>query len=235
MTIIDRNRVAQLDALATAERTLEGPERSMREAEVATLIKAAYDDATDQARAEFMAKVKPLPVATWPWSAVRSGTPRASVVNYQFEPNVLLGKAPTPAASSAPPVLILIMGQAPTTEPSAGNEVPDRLSTAGQAWAPLYKALDTWNTPVINAWISPTGWMDPTGVATSGAPAGGESSGEPAGTVDPAAAVAVPSRWPTWAPMAAAAAGVFVLATGLTIAVTRVSDARRLERKLGVG
>jgi len=232
--ILDRNRVAQLEALASAERTLTGPERAMREAEVATLIKASFDDATDTARAEFMAKVKPLPVANWPWSAVRAGTPRAAA-NYKFEPNVL-GKAPPPKQMSGPPLLILIMGQAATTESSAGNEIPDRTSAAGQAWAPLYAALDSWNTDVIKAWIGPTGWMDPTGVASGDA--SGEASGPPAdGVVDPAA-VAVPSKWPslpTWAPMAAAAAGI-ALATGITaVAIVRTSDARRLKQQLGVG
>lgn len=238
MTIIDRYRVAQLIELSVAERALEGTERLVREPDVALLIKAAFDDASDTARAAFMTRVKPLPVTNWPWSAVRSGTPRteANTVNYKFEPN-LLGKAPPPAPPLSPPALILIMGQAPTTEVAPGNEIPDRGSAAGKAWEPLYQALTTWNTSVVTAWIGPQGWMDPSGIATGqGDPTAGQpSDGAPdegGGVVDvPKVAMA----WPAWAPMAAAAAGVVVVATTVVVVMNRGSDTRRLESKLGVG
>lgn len=234
MTIIDRYRVVQLIDLSVAERALEGTERLVREPDVALLIKAAFDDASDAARAAFMTQVKPLPVATWPWSAVRSGTPRVEVgVNHKFEPNVL-GKAPPPPAPLSPPALTLIVGQAPTTEVALGNEIPDRSSTAGKAWEPLYLALSAWNTAVVSAWIGPQGWMDPSGIATGQAdPAAGPPSEDGSGGVIEVPMVAM--AWPAWAPMAAAAAGVLVVAATVVVVMQRGSDARRLESKLGVG
>lgn len=233
MTIIDRYRVAQLIELSVAERALEGTERLVREPDVALLIKAAFDDASDAARAAFMTQVKPLPVINWPWSAVRSGMPRAEAgANYKFEPN-LLGKAPPPQAPLSPPALTLIMGQAPTTEVAPGNEIPDRNSAAGKAWEPLYQALTAWNTTVVNTWIGPQGWMDPSGIATGQSDPVDPAAGPPSdggGVVDvPKVAMA----WPAWAPMAAAAAGV-VVATTVVVVMSRGSD-RRLESKLGVG
>ena len=55
--LLDRHRVTKLVELSAWERSLQGPERTLREEDVALLIKAAYDDATEQARAEFMARV----------------------------------------------------------------------------------------------------------------------------------------------------------------------------------
>jgi hypothetical protein len=56
--LLDRHRVAQLVELSALERTAQGPERLLREEDVALLVQAAYDDATEAARAEFMARVK---------------------------------------------------------------------------------------------------------------------------------------------------------------------------------
>lgn len=233
MTIIDRYRVAQLIELSVAERALEGTERLVREPDVALLIKAAFDDASDAARAAFMAQVKPLPVANWPWSAVRSGTPRAEPgVNYKLELNKL-GNVPPPAVPLSPPALTLIIGQAPTTEVASGNEIPDRSSAAGKAWEPLYKALSTWNTTVVTAWIGPQGWMDPSGIATGQSEPADPAAGPPSGggVVDvPKAAM----TWPPWAPVAAAAAGLVVVAATVVVVMNRGSDTRRLESKLGV-
>jgi hypothetical protein len=39
--------VAKLVELSALERTLQGPERLLREEDVALLVKAAYDDATE--------------------------------------------------------------------------------------------------------------------------------------------------------------------------------------------
>src|SRR5690606_13913155 len=77
MAVIDRHRVASLVELSAAERTLKGPERQLREEDVKLLIKAAYDDATDAARAGFMSRVQAMPTSAWPWSAVQVMTPRS--------------------------------------------------------------------------------------------------------------------------------------------------------------
>ena len=69
--LLNRHRIAKLIELADLERRLAGPERLLREEDVALLVKAAYDDASEAARAAFMARVQPMPVAAWPWSAVQ--------------------------------------------------------------------------------------------------------------------------------------------------------------------
>ena len=48
--LLDRHRIAKLIELADLERRLTGAERQQREEDVALLIKAAYDDASDAAR-----------------------------------------------------------------------------------------------------------------------------------------------------------------------------------------
>jgi hypothetical protein len=74
--LLDRHRVAKLVELSALERTLQGPERLLREEDVALLVKAAYDDATEAARAEFMARIKTYPETAWPWSTMQSMAPR---------------------------------------------------------------------------------------------------------------------------------------------------------------
>jgi hypothetical protein len=69
--LLDRHRVARLVELSALERVAQGAERLRGEEDVAYLIQAAYSDATEGARADFMARVK-LPTGEWPWSAVRS-------------------------------------------------------------------------------------------------------------------------------------------------------------------
>jgi hypothetical protein len=46
--LLDRHRVSKLVELSAWERSLRGPERTIREEDVALLIKAAYDDATEE-------------------------------------------------------------------------------------------------------------------------------------------------------------------------------------------
>jgi hypothetical protein len=77
MPLLDRHRVDKLIELTDLERTVAGPERTLREPDVATLIKAAYDDAEDTARAAFMARVQSMPTSAWPWSAVQAPPPAA--------------------------------------------------------------------------------------------------------------------------------------------------------------
>jgi hypothetical protein len=67
---------------------------------VALLIKAAYDDATEAARAAFMARVKPMPTSTWPWSAVQALAPRAATGVGRIGGVTI---APPPGAPITPP------------------------------------------------------------------------------------------------------------------------------------
>ena len=75
--LLNRHRLLRLIELAELERRVLGPERMLREEDVALLVKAAYDDATDLARAEFLNRVRPMPTSAWPWSAVQAMTPRS--------------------------------------------------------------------------------------------------------------------------------------------------------------
>ena len=133
---LDRHRVVRLIELADLERRLTGPDRTLREEEVALFIKAAYDDASDAARAEFVTRAKQMANA-WPWSAVQ-------------------------ASGSRPPLaLVLLRGQAESADIDPGNRVPERGRPEAAVWAPLYAALDSWDTATIRRWISPRGWLAP--------------------------------------------------------------------------
>jgi len=148
--LLDRHRLTRLMELADSERRITGPERLLREEDVAILVKAAYDDATDAARAAFMARVKQMPTSAWPWSAVQAATPRSGGVVYSPGPDAL-----------APAALLLLRGQANSTDADPGNRVPDRERPEGAIWEPLHKALDLWDTATIKKWIAPQGWMVP--------------------------------------------------------------------------
>jgi len=234
--LIDRHRVAKAVELSALDRTLQGLERQLREEDVALLVKAAYDDATESARAQFMARVKVYPETAWPWSTVQSMAPRGGGgggvgVNAKL--------APKPE-QYAPAALILIRGQAESADVDPGNRVPDRSTPEGAAWETLHKALDVWDTKTILAWIGPQGWMNPTtqvpkdtgNGATSGTPPpnGGTNGG---GTL-PAPQTPPASSTVTWKhPAVIAAAGAAVVVTTVVLYnASQHRDRRRLDEAL---
>ncbi len=148
---LDRHRLARLIELSTLERTLEGKERDAREEDVAQLVKSAYDAATEVARAAFMARVRDMPATAWPWTAVQSATPRATVGTVR----TVAALTDPPEKSLAPAALLLLLGQA-TGDPS--NRLPARGSPTAKNMEPLFRALDRWDTAMIAAWIGPTSW-----------------------------------------------------------------------------
>ena len=161
--LLDRHRVARLIELTELERHLTGPERLLREEDVALLVKAAYDDAIEEARALFMERVKPIPTSAWPWSAVRAAPPRAA------RGGGAIG-VPMPLPPTVPPALILLRGQADSPDVDPGNRIPDLGAPDSAEWDPLYKALDTWDTKTIQKWIGPQAWTTPTGTTAGQVP-----------------------------------------------------------------
>ena len=148
--LLDRHRFARLLELAEKERRVTGPERLLLEEDVALLIKAAYDDAGDVARAEFMARVKRMPTSAWPWSSVQAASPRSGGVVYSPDPGAL-----------APAVLVLLRGQVDTADADPKNRIPDRERPEGAVWEPFYRALDMWDTATLQRWMAPQGWRLP--------------------------------------------------------------------------
>ena len=173
MAVIDRHRVSQLITLTALEQTLQGPERLLREEDVAILIKAAYDDATAAARAAFMERVKDYPESKWPWSAVEVAKPP------QGKGGGGIVIVAVPSGPKTPAALILILGQADSPDADPGNRLPERTSAEGAEWEPLYKAFDTWSVSTIQKYISPGGWMTPGGKVPFEEPQDGDTSGAP--------------------------------------------------------
>lgn len=232
--LLDRNRVVTLAELSAWERSLKGPERTIREENVALLIKAAYADATDESRAAFMAKVGKYPTSAWPWSSVqavpasqpRGGGNLGSLAN------------PTSTAPTTPALLILLRGQAESADADPGNRLPTRGTPEGAVWEPLYRALDTWDTTTILRWVGPQGWVSASG-ATAGAPDGGTADKPAQGSPDlPAPQTPAVPFWQAILsdaarPAVITAGAVALVATGVTIyALTRPSDKDRLEAEL---
>ncbi len=215
--LLHRNRIARLIELADLERRVTGPERMLREQDVALLVKAAYDDATEAARAAFMARVQALPTTAWPWSAVQVRAVRpASGGSAAPVGRPIGGIAPTPAAV-VPPVLVLIRGEAESADAEPGDRVPDRGTPESAAWEPLHRALDTWDTQTITRWIGPLGWITPAGAAAGQTAPTGGASRQPAG--DAPDAGTPPGQAPTL-PIAFSWRSPTVIAVGTTVAST---------------
>ncbi len=193
--LLNRHRLLRLIELAELERRVTGPERMLREEDVALLVKAAYDDATDLARAEFLARVRPMPTSAWPWSAVQTTTPRSGNARGGSGANV--GWSPAPGAL-APAALVLLRGQANGADADPGDRVPDRGQPEAAAWEPFHKALDLWDTATIKNWVGPQGWMAG-GTATSGvSPSGGQpSNGQPNNSGQPSSSQSSGSGQPS--------------------------------------
>ena len=226
---ISRHRMTLLLELSAVERTLTGPERMLREQDVARLIKAAYDEASEAARAEFMARVQPMPTSAWPWSAVQAMVPRGGG-------GLGIVAAQKPLAV-APAALILIRGQVESADASPGDLLPARGSPEGAEWEPLHRALDSWDTATIARWIGPQGWMNPTGASPGGASGSspdGSTSGPPASGVAPTQPVPVDPPAPLWrSPLVVATGAVAVVATGVAVyALARSGDVKRLEDRI---
>ena len=191
--LLDRHRMAQLIELSAAEQKLSGPERQIRAEDVKTFIKAAFDDATDTARAEFMDRVKKMPASAWPWSAVQVGPSNRGGGGGGGGGGGVGGKVivAVPGGTSAPKVpaaLVLLRGQADAADIDPAHRLPDPGTPEAAEWEFFFKALDTWNTAEILAAIGPLGWVSMMGTstgdvpkdmdddATSGAPAEGSNS-----------------------------------------------------------
>ena len=250
--LLDRHRVAQLIELSALERTVKGPERQLRAGDVEVLVKAAYDDAGDSARAEFLARVQKMPSSAWPWSAVQVTAPRGGGGGGSIGSLVAV---PKPGTIATPALLVLLRGQADSTDVDPGNRLPDRGTPEAVEWEPLHKALDAWDTAAIQKAIAPLGWVSIVGTtsgqvpkdtgdgATSGAPApggtGGVSTGAPPPPPPPAdlPAPQTPPQLPATIsithPAVIAAGVVVVVATG--VAIYRIGQAqtrRRLSEEL---
>lgn len=241
---INRHRIAKLAELSALERTIQGPERLLREEDVALLVKAAYDDATEPARAEFMTRVKTMPESAWPWSTVQSMAPRGGGGGGGIGGGAKVTFSPNPTLY-APAALILIRGQADSADADLGDQLPTRGTPEAAPWEPLYKALDTWDTKSILAWVGPQGWMNPATTqvpkdtgngATDGAPQGGGGGVKPANGGDlpvpqpPASGPAL-----TWKHPAVLATGAVVVVVTAGVVIHNVSqsrDRRRLEEAL---
>ena len=236
--LLDRHRIARLIELSALERTLSGPERMLREQDVALLIKAAYDDASDAARAAFMTRVGKMPTSAWPWSAVQAASAGTRPRGGGGIGNVAVPQAVVP---TIPAALILLRGQVDSADAEPSNRLPDRDTSVD--WEPLHKALDGWNTAMIQRWIGPQGWVIPGGSrvpkdgqdagATSGAP-GETTGGTPGGGTGlpaPQSTGAPPPLWKQPAVVAAGAAALVV--TGVTVyALTRDSAGERLAAEM---
>lgn len=241
--LLDRHRMAQLIELSAAEQKLSGPERQIRAEDVKTFIKAAFDDATDAARAEFMTRVGKMPGSAWPWSAVQVGPSNRGGGGGGGGGLGVGGKVivAVPGGASAPKVpaaLVLLRGQADAADVDPAHRLPDPGTPEAAEWELFYKALDTWNTAEILGAIGPLGWVSMMGTstgdvpkdtdddaATSGAPADGIATGDvPASepTPEPAAdLVPAPTTEPTvplWKrPVVVVVAGATTLAAGVAL------------------
>lgn len=217
--LVNPHRVATLITLADLERRVTGPERMLRESDVAALVKAAYDDAMDPARAAFMARIQPMPVAAWPWSAVQVKAVRSSGGGGAAAAGGRAIGAFAPNATAViPPALLLIRGEAESADAEPGSRLPERGTPEGAAWEPLHRALDSWDTATITRWIGPQGWILPNGAAMGqSAPTGGEPSRPPSGG-SPDAGIA-PIDSPT-SPTAFSWRSPTAIAIGTTVAST---------------
>ncbi len=235
MPLLDRHRLVTLMGLTTLERTVTGPGRLLREPDVALLIKAAYDDASDPARATFMARVQAMPTSAWPWSAVQApARPPLDVRPRGGGGGV--GNLGVPQPPATPALLLLLRGQVDSADADPGNKLPDRNTPEGAAWEPLQVALDRWDTVTIRRYIRPQGWALPSTTPKEGQDAGA-SSGAPAQGGAPAPTPGVPATQttvPLWKQPAVLAAGATALvATSVTVyALTRDSKSQRLEAEL---
>ena len=234
MAVIDRHRVARLIELSAAERTLKGPERLLREDDVAQLVRAAFDDAAEKARVDFMARVSRAPSSGWPWSAVQVSSARGG--------GGLIG-TPKPLLDLPPPAVLLLMGQVDSPEVDPTHRVPDRTSPEGAAWEPLFKALETWDTVTLKKWMHASGWAQPgTGAPktdlpaspTSPPPASPPTSSGPPAPSAPPDLLAEPTPWTT--ERVAFVAGAAVVVTGAVVysavSLARARDTERLSARL---
>ncbi len=222
--LLDRHRVARLVELSALERVAQGAERLRGEEDVAYLIQAAYTDATEDARADFMALVGKLPTGEWPWTAVRSSTARNAVVGASIGS---VSASAGPRLSAAPLLLVLLRGQAESADVDPGNRLPARGTPEAVPWESLYRALDVWDTPTIVQSIGPQGWIN-MATASAGKPARETGNGAPAGDGKDLPAPQPAGEWTIpWTHPAMLAAGAVVVVAAGTVLYTLAQEGSR--------
>lgn len=228
MAPLDTYRMTLLVGLSSLERVAQGAERLQAEEAVSKLLHAAYTDAKEDARADFMARVGKLPTSEWPWSAVRATAPRSAVGVGSSIGSVAATPRPTPW----PPLLVLLRGQAESADIDPGNRIPERGTPEGAAWEPLYQALDAWDTDTIVKWIGPLGWISPSG-ASAGPVKETGTGGNGSGKDLPVPQAAGEGVIPWTHPAMLVAGAVVVVATGAVIyTYAEHRSRRRLEEAL---
>ncbi len=228
MTRLDRNRVSQLIDLNAAERTLTGVERTIREEQVAILIKAAFDEASEQARADFMARMKTFPVTAWPWSAVQTlppALPKPAGGGFSLQAKIDGGPGRVPA------LMILLRGQVTAADQSPGNDLPTRGTTEAFLYEPLYAALDAWDTATIKRWIGPQSWSSGTGSQQQ--PASEADDGATSGPPTDGSALPATTTVPVWRSRPVLiGAGVVVTSTLTLLSIRALLQAARTSSRL---
>lgn len=141
--LVPRHRLLTVIELARIAAGSEAARAATREP-LETALLGLYLASTATARDEFRKRMDPVPQTAKPWAAVELGP--------------ALGFATTP-----PAVTVLVTGQLDDDPDAAedGNRLPEPHSAAGAPWAPLFAALERWDTPVILAHIGPLGWQLP--------------------------------------------------------------------------
>ncbi|MBZ5709287.1 hypothetical protein [Nannocystis pusilla] len=144
--LLDRHRIAYLLRLSQIADGSEADRVAHKDA-LETLLVSLYAGATAAARQSFALRMGQVPPGSKPWAAVRR--PAAPI-------QVTLG-------GSAPPVLLLVLGQLDDDPDAAedGNRLPDRDAKEGAPWRLLYAALDSWDIAVIEHHIDASGWVLP--------------------------------------------------------------------------
>jgi hypothetical protein len=142
----------------------------LREEDVALLVKAAYDDASEAARAAFMARVQPMPVTAWPWSAVQvkacgaAGRCRGRRRWSGDHGPLADARGRRPARAPADPRRGRIGGRGARQSSARSRHARGRgLGAAVPGARPLGHADD-------RKWIGPQGWVSPSGAARARTP-----------------------------------------------------------------
>lgn len=197
----------------------------LREQDVARLIKAAYDEASEAARAEFMARVQPMPTSAWPWSsAVQATVPRGggglgliAAQKLVVAPAALIRSAARPSSAT----------RTPATCCGAG-------SPEGAEWEPLHRAPEIRDTATIARWIGPR--VDEPDWRIAGRRVGHEPRRLDLGAARRRSTQPVPvdPPAPLWRlPLVVASSAVAVVATGVAVyALARSGDVERLQDRI---
>ncbi|MCB9756714.1 MAG: YtxH domain-containing protein [Myxococcales bacterium] len=148
--IVSSARAATLAEFSLLEAELSEDEKYLHAEDVEIFLQVLFEEATNEGRDAYWARMEGLDDEDYPWTAVRA--------RHYWEPITSFGDLEK-LVTHAPPAISLAFNRRPDLEPELpGDEIPDHGTEEASGYDKLYNAWFTWDANMVLRSAGPLGW-----------------------------------------------------------------------------